>query len=483
MRYALSLIPLLVLTLTQGCESRPAATAATASAASVATRPLTSTTEPNAATATSAPQNVTESFDSGSKGGYASGEVTLTTGPWLFDEALIGTAEQDRKAGRAAARLRADGRVRMLFDVAGPVATVSVRHAAYGHDAPAQWQLWQSNNGGKSWTQVGTTQTAASGALAQALFVVSQPGAARFELRHVGAEGRINFDDFTILTGADAVVMPDQPTTAPPPPPPAGSPAPVTVAGRADHLALGNPSGARADAAATTNYLLRRPEYVLSYNGQTNTANWVAWHLSQAWKGGAKRSAQFTPDPLLPASFYHVTTRDYTGSGFDRGHLCPSDDRDGSAIENAATFNLTNIVPQAPANNQGPWRELEEYARTLAERGNHLYIVAGPAGQGGEGTKGPATTLAGGKLVVPKWTWKIVVVLPNGATDLRQVKSSTRVIAIQMPNDQSVEHHHWDEYRVSVAQLEKLTGYDFLSTLPKDIQRVLEAKVDDGPTR
>ncbi len=439
-----------------------------------------------------------ETFDSGSKGSYGAADETLSTGRWRLDETLIGKSPEDRKTGQAALRMKPDGRAQMLFDVTGAV-RVTVRAGAYGKDAGAPWQLQMSENQGRSWQTIGATQTAPVGkVLREAAFVVAPKGAARFALKHAGAEGRINFDDFRIelnAAGASAVVVsndtkPDKaaPVVVPAPAPAgSGSTGSTATVGavrnrlNVNHLAFGNPSN--ATPADPTNYLLQRPEYTLSFNRGTNTANWVSWHLSNRWKGRAARTPKFSPDDLLPSSWPHVTTGDYSGSGFDRGHMCPSDDRDFSPAENATTFRLTNIIPQAPANNQGPWRELEEYARTLAERGSELYVVAGPAGQGGAGTNGPATIIGHqNQIVVPRWTWKIIAVVPrNAATSALPVP--TRVIAIQMPNDQSVEHHHWYEYRVSVAQLEKLTGYNFFRTLPPDAQRTLEARTDDGPTR
>jgi endonuclease G len=74
---------------------------------------------------------------------------------------------------------------------------------------------------------------------------------------------------------------------------------------------------------------------------------------------------------------------------------------------------MTNMMPQAPNNNQGPWAQLEEYSRTLVDQGNELYIIMGGAGQGGVGSNGAANTIAGGQIVVPAYTWKVIIVLPN----------------------------------------------------------------------
>ncbi|MBC7921862.1 MAG: DNA/RNA non-specific endonuclease [Ferruginibacter sp.] len=269
---------------------------------------------------------------------------------------------------------------------------------------------------------------------------------------------------------------------------PAVEPTPVTTSAgarvaaaptRDDHLALGNPSGATASSVFPTNYLLVKPQYSGSYHQAKGTANWVSWHLSQAWLGSTNRQDNFRPDASLPAGWYRVTPADYVGSGFDRGHLCPSGDRTGTAGDNSATFLMTNMVPQAPNNNQRIWEQLESYCRSLAKAGNELYIVAGPSGSGGSGSNGGTTrTLASGKVTVPASVWKVVVVLPVGSGDPGRVSPSTRVIAVRMPNTQSVSTRGWEYYRTSVDELERLTGYDFLSRVPVSVQAVVEARVD-----
>ncbi len=139
---------------------------------------------------------------------------------------------------------------------------------------------------------------------------------------------------------------------------------------------------------------------------------------------------------------------------------------------------MTNMVPQAPDNNQGPWKQLEEYERELAAQGNELYIVAGPAGVGGVGSKGPANTTPNGKVSVPAQTWKVILVLPEGA-DISQAGADARAIAVVMPNTQGIKTRDWRSFRVSVDEVERLTGYDFFSTAPAAAQAAFEAKVDD----
>jgi endonuclease G len=250
---------------------------------------------------------------------------------------------------------------------------------------------------------------------------------------------------------------------------------------RDNNLALGNPSGAVASTSYPSNYLLSKSQYTMSYNRDQGKPNWVSWHLSSAWLGSTARQDNFSPDGTLPSGWYQVKTSDYTGYGFDRGHNCPSADRTGSVTDNSATFLMTNMMPQASVNNQQTWAGLENYCRTLVNAGNELYIVCGSYGKGGTGVNGYATTIASGKVTVPSNCWKVVVVLPEGSSDVSRITTSTRVIAINTPNTTSIGTS-WGAYRTSVDAIEAATGLDLLSALSTSIQNTLEAKTDAGAT-
>ena len=238
-----------------------------------------------------------------------------------------------------------------------------------------------------------------------------------------------------------------------------------------DPLLLGNPSNATPDVANENNYLMQKPQYSLSYNRSRATANWVAWRLDSSWIGSAPRQDDFRPDSTLPAGWYQVTDTDYVGSGYDRGHMTPSGDRTRSIPDNSATFLMTNIVPQLAANNQGSWEEFESYCRTLAQAGNELYIVSGVVGNIG--------TISNGRIVVPQYTWKVVVVLPNGNNDLQRVTKATRTIAIVVPNFPPLNiNAPWRQCRTSVDSVEALTGSSSLSNDPKNTQEIIERRRD-----
>jgi endonuclease G, mitochondrial len=253
------------------------------------------------------------------------------------------------------------------------------------------------------------------------------------------------------------------------------------TATRDGNLALGNPSGAVADAAYYWNYLMNKSQYSMSYHRDRGTPNWVSWHLSSAWLGSTPRQDNFAADASLPSGWYRAGSTSYSGSGFDRGHNCPSADRTGSVADNSATFLMTNMIPQAPNNNQRTWANLENYCRTLVNAGNELYIICGSYGKGGTGANGYATTLDAGRITVPARCWKVIVVLPVGTGDAARVTTSTRVIAINTPNDNSIGTS-WGSYRTTVDAIESATGYNLLSNVSSTVQATIEARVDNGPT-
>jgi endonuclease G, mitochondrial len=238
------------------------------------------------------------------------------------------------------------------------------------------------------------------------------------------------------------------------------------------NMALGNPSGATGDPGNKNNFLLEKKQYVLSYNSTKGGPNWVSWHLQKSDIGNIPRHP-FHPEVGLPSGFKVVSPSDYTGSGYDRGHLCNAKDRSSTDEDNIATFSMANMLPQTADLNQKVWLKLEDYSRRLVNQGNDLYIIAG--GYGSAKTIGHAH-----KVTVPARCWKIVVVMPGGNSDISRITADTRVIAVDMPNAKGIATDPWQKYIVTVRDIEKKTQYDFLSNLPKEIQDALETRRDAG---
>lgn len=417
-----------------------------------------------------------ETFENASKQGYAKADMNTTSGTWILDEALIGTDDKDIKNGRKSVRIKDGGKITTKFDFTAT--GLSIAYGTYDPDKNNSLEVWVSTDGGSTWKKAGVVSKMQS-KLEVARFGLN--GKMRLELRNVSNSGaRINIDDIT--WGAAVTNNDTKPNDKPVITPPNNT---TVTAKDNDHLLLGNPSNAQTQISMPENYLMSKKQYALSYSKSKGIPNWVAWHLNANWKGEAERSKDFTHDTALPSGWYQVTTRDYSNSGFDRGHMCPSDDRDGSAEDNQATFTMTNIIPQTPKNNQETWRLLEEYCRRLVLKENkELYIIAGSYGKGGTNKdKEKKNEIADGKVTVPARVWKIVVILDNGNNDLQRINANTRVIVIDTPNMHNCDEKPLESYRTTVRDLEKATGYNFFSNLPQALQDQLETKKDMGVLR
>jgi len=273
-------------------------------------------------------------------------------------------------------------------------------------------------------------------------------------------------------------------STAPNPVPSPNSPS--TPADN-DHILLGNPTNAQASAASGSNYLKDNIYYKVGYNSGRGIPTWVSWHLQSSDIGLAARSDDFRPD-VLPASWYAVTSASYSNSGFDRGHNCPSGDRTSSSAANSATFLMTNIIPQAPMLNQGPWEGLEDYIRnTIVGSSREAYIVMGNYGIGGVGSFGAATLIDNGFVTVPAKVWKVVVALPKGDNDLARLDTSAIVLAVNMPNNTQLYSTSgtgksaWRNYLTTISTLETEAAasgltLDLLNAVPASVRHYLKAK-------
>jgi endonuclease G len=229
---------------------------------------------------------------------------------------------------------------------------------------------------------------------------------------------------------------------------------------------LGIPSG--ASQSERTDYLMIKSQFALSYNDVARTANWVSWEVVDSDLGSVARTNDFRHDSMLPADFHVVTVADYAGSGFDRGHLCPSADRTRTRADNSATFVFTNIIPQDRAGNRGPWANFENETRRYVRAGKAVHVVAGVVNAGALGTIGSG-------VFVPESVFKVAVVLERGQT-AADVTTTTTVIALLLPNRRGSvgERDDWATYRVPVRTIEALTRMDFLADVPKRVQDVIE---------
>lgn len=72
----------------------------------------------------------------------------------------------------------------------------------------------------------------------------------------------------------------------------------------------------------------------------------------------------------------------------------------------------------------------------------------------------------------------MIVVLPIGSDDVNRINAQARVIAVVVPNNNAAGQMAWGAFRTSVDEVERQTGYDLLSNVPQNVQRVIEAGVN-----
>jgi len=186
---------------------------------------------------------------------------------------------------------------------------------------------------------------------------------------------------------------------------------------------------------------LKHKNYTSFFSKSKSYPVMVEWWLTKDEVGCSipvKRKNNFSPDPLLPKE---TDLGDlYYKSGFDRGHMCPSADRTYSSADNRETFLMTNMIPQAPNNNQRTWVGLENYERTLViNKNDSIHIWCGCIGEIGKI----------GKMSIPKYFWKVIFFKKENIY-MYFVFENTKNKADGLKNNE-----------VSKKYVEELTGFKF----------------------
>ena len=254
----------------------------------------------------------------------------------------------------------------------------------------------------------------------------------------------------------------------------------------AEQVEYGMPS--LSTGQSTTDRLVARRDGVISYNSHTQQPNWVAYRITQtdADLSPTRVRAQnaWRPEPTLARQDVPVPSdRDYSGYGgtIHRGHLIENGARqanDGRSEEarvasSRRTFTLgTNTIPQARANNVGPWRHLEYTLQQAASEGATVHVYAGP---GFNRNSTPDAIGRNNQIPIPDFTWKVAVIRRPG-----QTAAQSRVIAVMIPNNnrEISEQTPFGQFRVSPGQVEQATGLRFFSNLPRNVATQLRQQVD-----
>ena len=206
--------------------------------------------------------------------------------------------------------------------------------------------------------------------------------------------------------------------------------------------------------------IIQRTGYTLSYDAKNKTPQWVAWELTkEETRGKEERSDYFETDPDVKGS--KVEFHDYSGSGYDRGHMAPAGDMKWSKKAMEESFYMSNICPQDHNLNTEDWNDLEMKSREWARRYGKVHIVCGPI------YKGIRNEYIGEHRVkVPDAFFKVIL-----------INDSRKQCALGFYFENEAGERPLEEYLTSVDDVENLTGMDFFSALPDDLENRLEKEI------
>lgn len=210
--------------------------------------------------------------------------------------------------------------------------------------------------------------------------------------------------------------------------------------------------------------VIQRTGYTLAYDKKTKTPQWVAWELTkEETKGNHERTDKFLPDPNVEGA--KVVTTDYTGSGYDRGHMAPAGDMKWSKKAMEESFYMSNICPQIHHLNTGDWNELEANTRKWARRYGSVYVTCGPIYNGSRRTQ----YIGKNRVKVPDAFFKVIL-----------IQSPKKTCALGFFFENEAGQRPLNEYLVSIDYLEQTTGIDFFPSLPDELENTLEAETHNS---
>lgn len=222
----------------------------------------------------------------------------------------------------------------------------------------------------------------------------------------------------------------------------------------------------RGDDVRRRQTLICRRGYVLSFNIDTRSPDWVMERLEPGdLRGSARRGNRFLHDPSLPAGI-DAENADYLRTGFDRGHQAPAADAKFDQTVMDESFFFTNMSPQRGIGmNRGAWKFLEEATRSWVLCGGHpdLYVITGPIYGSLDGN--PAT-IGDPPIAVPRAFYKIVYD-PNMG----------RATGFVLPNTRIGSRIDLQDYVVPIADIETETGLNFFRSMSQRQQ----TEIKDGP--
>jgi len=208
---------------------------------------------------------------------------------------------------------------------------------------------------------------------------------------------------------------------------------------------------------STTGQIIKHTYFTASYSEKDEQPEWVAYRITpKSLKSNVERTNDYREDPFVKTG--SASPEDYSGSGYDMGHLAPAETMSQNGISMSESFYLSNISPQKASFNRGIWKTLEGKVRYWAMMNDSIFVVTGPV------LNNPIGKIGTNNVSVPKAFYKTLVGYRNG---------KARGIAFILPNEKSNKSIY--SYAVSIDSVEVVTGIDFYYKMDSDIQDNIES--------
>ena len=216
---------------------------------------------------------------------------------------------------------------------------------------------------------------------------------------------------------------------------------------------------AEAEKSSIPVAVLRNRAYTVYYSEELKNPAWVSYELNQSDKLITPPSRPLIPFQTDTRTTARVESRDFSHSGFDRGHMAPS-----HAIgafhgpeAQAETFLLSNICPQNHKTNEGVWNSIERMeADDFAKRFGSITVICGPVFD-----RNPPRLPSG--IAIPKAFFKIIQ------------RPDQEIICFLVP--QETNSPKPESYLVSLDEINVATGLNILPELPPEKKVRARAKI------
>lgn len=214
---------------------------------------------------------------------------------------------------------------------------------------------------------------------------------------------------------------------------------------------------------STTDYGIT---FSLEWDASKRAQRWTCYEFSAATPdNNVGRNENWKADDQIPAA-YQTTRADF--SGYSRGHMCASNDRQSSVEQNRQTFLYSNMQPQYQAHNGGQWARLEQKVQAWGNNRafcDTLYVVKAATID----AVAQVLDYTGTGIPVPKYFYMCLLAVKDG---------QYKAIGFWTEHKNEAEKNDYTFYARSIDEIEELTGIDFFCNLPDDTERQVEASFD-----